>query len=321
MNPAGDHEGAGPGAAGAGPDRLALVVVNFASSALLADGLANSDLPAVVDEVVIVDNPSSEEESTSIRELCTAQGWTLVELPRNEGFGAGINAGVDRARHLGCTRVLALNPDAMIDSDSVRILLDTSRADPRALVGPRIVRSDGSAWFAGAVLDPRDGTTRRAHPEELDGDRTWQTGACFLAPIAMWNAVGGFDDDYFMYWEDIDLSWRWRQAGGALVLREDATAVHDAGGTQSGAGKSPLYVYFNCRNRLLFARKRLSSKQGRRWRRGSIAYAWNVATRGSRRVLARHPMLLWSALRGTLAGAFGPLAPPRPGMITSTRRK
>ena len=109
------------------------------------------------------------------------------------------------------------------------------------------------------MLDPETGTTRRARHDELDGDRTWQTGACFLATIAMWDVVGGFDDDYFMYWEDIDLSWRWREAGGALLLRADATAVHDAGGTQSGAGKSSLYVYFNCRNRLLFARKRLAS--------------------------------------------------------------
>ena len=305
------------GDAAAQPDRLALVVVNFASSALLAKGLVHSELHAVVDEIVIVDNPSSDEESSRIRELSDANGWDLVVLPRNEGFGAGINAGVDRAGDLGCTRVLALNPDAAIDADSVRRLLDASRADPRALVGPRVVRSDGSTWFSGAVLDPRDGTTRRALPDELDGDRTWQTGACFVTTLAMWRVVGGFDDDYFMYWEDLDLSWRWREAGGSLILRADATAVHDAGGTQAGAGKSPLYVYFNCRNRLLFARKRLSSRHGRRWWRGSITYAWSVATRGSRRVLARHPLLLWSAVRGTLAGAVGPFAPPYGSALTS----
>ena len=306
--------------AAAETDRLALVVVNYASAALLADNIAGTGIRAAVDDVVIVDNPSSDEESTRIRELCTANAWDLVELPRNMGFGAGINAGFDRARNLGCTRVLALNPDATIDAASIRALLSASRANPDALVGPRILRGDGTTWFSGAVLDPEDGTTRRARPEELDGGRTWQTGACFLAPIARWDAIGGFDDDYFMYWEDIDLSWRWREAGGALVLRDDATAIHDAGGTQAGAGKSALYVYFNCRNRLLFARKRFDSRLGRRWWKGSIAYAWNVATRGSRRTLARHPMLLWSATRGTLAGAFGPLAPPDQRTVSSRRK-
>lgn len=307
MNLSGDEADAGPDA-----DRLALVVVNFASSELLAGNLADDGLGTVVERIVVVDNPSSQEETIRIRELCAANRWDLVELARNEGFGAGVNAGVARARDLGSTRVLALNPDATIDPDSVRAMLDASRADPRALVGPRIFRGDATVWFAGAVLDPQHGTTRRARVDELGGDRTWQTGACFLATIAMWEAVGGFDDDYFMYWEDIDLSWRWHQAGGAVILVAGATAVHDAGGTQAGTGKSSLYVYFNCRNRLLFARKRLASRYGRRWWRGSIAYAWNVATRGSRRMLARHPLLLWTAFRGTLAGAFGPLEPRLP---------
>lgn len=299
---------------GAEADSIALIVVNFASSALLAANLVDPRLRDVVAHVVVVDNPSSVGETTRIRELCATNGWSLVELQRNAGFGAGINAGVARARELDCTRVLALNPDATIDTDSVLLLLAASRADPRALVGPRVIRSDGTPWFAGAVLDPRTGMTRRAREAELAGDRTWQTGACFLATIEMWDDVGGFDDDYFMYWEDVDLSWRWREAGGRLIVRPDATAVHDAGGTQSGAGKSSLYVYYNCRNRLLFARKRFASKYGRRWWSGSIAYAWNVATRGSRRMLAKHPLLLWSALRGTLAGAFGgftPTARPR----------
>ena len=288
---------------------VALVVVNFASSSLLSTNLAGRPLDEDVSHVVVVDNRSTAEESRRVRQLCAAQAWELVELPSNEGFGAGVNAGVARARQLGCSHVLALNPDARIDPESVRCLAAASASDPRALVGPRILRSDGAVWFAGQVLDPRTGRTRRARDDELGGDRTWQTGACFLAALPMWDEVGGFDDDYFLYWEDVDLSWRWRESGGTLVLVDDATAIHEVGGTQDGAGKSPLYVYYNCRNRLLFARKRLGSRNGRRWWPGAPGYAWSVATRGSRRMLARHPLLLWSALRGTIAGAFGPFAP------------
>ena len=141
--------------ASAEADPVALVVVNFASSSLLAANLVDPGLRAVVARVVVVDNPSSVEETHRIRDLCSAHGWDLVELPRNAGFGAGVNAGVARARELHCTRVLALNPDATVDADSVRILHEASRADPRALIGPRIVRGDGSTWFSGAVLDPR----------------------------------------------------------------------------------------------------------------------------------------------------------------------
>lgn len=285
--------------------RLALVSVNFASTSLLSTNLAGRPVISEIDEVVVVDNPSTDEESRRVRGLCMRNGWHLVELASNKGFGAGVNAGVARARELGCSHALTLNPDARIDPESVRRLLAASAADPAALVGPRILRSDGTVWFSGQVLDSRTGRTRRAREEELDGDRTWQTGACFLVALATWDEVGGFDDDYFMYWEDIDLSWRWRAAGGRLVLVDDATAIHDVGGTQNGVGKSPLYVYYNCRNRLLFARKRLDSRNGVRWWPGAPAYAWSVATRGSRRALARHPLLLWSAVRGTIAGAFG----------------
>jgi N-acetylglucosaminyl-diphospho-decaprenol L-rhamnosyltransferase len=306
-----ERQGVDAANAGSESDRLALVVVNFASASLLATNLADPGLRSVIGSVVVVDNPSTLEETRRVRELSVRNDWTLVELQRNEGFGVGVNAGVARARELACTRVLALNPDATIDPDSVRMLLAASRANPRALVAPRILRPDAGVWFSGAVLDPRTGTTRRARGAELEGDTTWQTGACFLTTIAMWDEVGGFDDDYFMYWEDIDLSWRWREAGGSLILLEDATAVHDAGGTQSGAGKSPMYVYFNCRNRLLFARKRFGSRFGRRWWPSSVGYGWDVATRGSRRMLAKHPLLLWSAFRGTLAGAFGGLTPRR----------
>ena len=67
------------GDAGAGTDRLALVVVNFAASGLIATNLADARLRDVVDDVVIVDNPSSPEETRRIRELCAAMGWDLVE--------------------------------------------------------------------------------------------------------------------------------------------------------------------------------------------------------------------------------------------------
>ena len=69
-------------------DRIALVVVNFGSSSLLAANFVDPDLRAVVGCVVVVDNPSSIDETRRIRELCETNDWSLVELSRNEGFGA-----------------------------------------------------------------------------------------------------------------------------------------------------------------------------------------------------------------------------------------
>ena len=74
----------------AGADRVALIVVNYASSALLAEHLAGAGVLDRVDDVVVVDNPSSADERRALRELCRANGWELVEPPRNDGFGAGV---------------------------------------------------------------------------------------------------------------------------------------------------------------------------------------------------------------------------------------
>ena len=110
-------------------DRLALVVVNFASSSLLAANLVDPDLRGVVGRIVVVDNPSTIEETRRIRELCVTNGLDPRRAPAERGVRCGRECRAShRARELGCTRVLALNPDATIDADSVRMLLDASRA-------------------------------------------------------------------------------------------------------------------------------------------------------------------------------------------------
>ena len=68
----------------------------------------------------------------------------------------------------------------------------------------------------------------------------------------------------------------WHAAGGRVGVARDLRCVHDAGGTQTGAGtptKSSLYYYFNCRNRLLFAAAHLPGRDRARWRRGAAGYA------------------------------------------------
>jgi hypothetical protein len=96
------------------------------------------------------------------------------------------------------------------------------------------------------------------------------------------------------------------------------------GGTQSGTGKSPVYVRYNCRNRLLFAARNLEPHDVRTWLRRTPAYALEVVQRGGRRALL-HPRalpLLWAALAGSLAGVrialpaalpSGPPLGPSPG--------
>ncbi len=285
-------------------DALAVVVVNYGSSDLLERNLARDDLRPPADRVVVVDNHSSDSEARSLRSLGVAFGWDLVFLPTNTGFGAAMNAGVQRARQSGCSFFLLLNPDARIDADVLRALHEDCRAHPLRMVAPRIVLDDGNTWFDGGTVLIDRGRTSTASGSDSSSENGWLTGACLMVHERLWQRVGGFDDDYFLYWEDVDLSWRCRLAGGQLRVRRDLSVLHSVGGTQAGRGKSPSYVYYNCRNRMLFAGKHLRPRTVLAWFTRSPGYAWAVMRRGGNGALLRSPFsLAWAAVRGTASGS------------------
>ncbi|MCC2334338.1 glycosyltransferase [Cellulomonas wangsupingiae] len=279
----------------------AVVVVNHASHELLARHLAatvtGTDLL-----VVVVDNSPRPQDTAAAAGLCASRGWLHVPVP-NEGFGAGVDAGLREAAAHGAQAVLVLNPDLAVTPDAALGLLATAR-ERDALVAPRVDRPDGRPWFTSGTLDERAGTTRAV------GDRArvdWLSGACLAATTSTWSRLGGFDPRYFLYWEDVDLGRRATRAGVPLVVREDVTAVHDVGGTQSTAGsrrKSDTYYRENCRGRLVFAAHHLDARLRARWVLGAPGYAWAVVLRGGRRQLLRGPRPVLAAIGGTLAGAW-----------------
>ena len=285
------------------PPKLAVVVVNYASHEDVATNLATISNSSLVHSVVIVDNHSSNEETAAITAVCEENGWTLLASPTNLGFGGGMNAGVARARELGCSTFLLINPDATIDEQALARLVDGSSAEPMTVFSPRVVRPDGSRWFDGGTVLVEYGRTSTAVGSDSSAARGWLSGACLLVTSKLWDLVGGFDDTYFLYWEDVDLSWRCAAAGARLEVRWEVEAIHHVGGTQQGSGKSTAYVYYNCRNRLLFAARHLSRRQQLRWVSHSFGYAGAVLQRGGRRNLLRRAVpLVCAAIAGTGSG-------------------
>ncbi|GAA4359792.1 glycosyltransferase family 2 protein [Angustibacter luteus] len=294
--------------------RLGVVVVNYASHQLLADRLPALRALEAPHDVVVVDNLTTGAERSAVGALAHQHGWQVIEADRNLGFGGGMNLGVARAAELGCDAVLLLNPDVDVDPAVVEALLDGARRHPGALVSPRIVLPGGRTWFSGGVLQLATGDLRAGGGPDLTARGSWLTAACLLVPLSTWRAVGGFDDRYFMYWEDVDLSWRAAQQGLPLVVLDDVEVVHHVGGTQSGDAKSPLYFYFNCRNRLLFAAKNLPRRERLRWLLATPRASWRVLRRhGGRKRILRSPRVVLGAVRGTLAGVGALLRPTGAG--------
>jgi N-acetylglucosaminyl-diphospho-decaprenol L-rhamnosyltransferase len=267
-------------------DDVALVVVSYGSSGLLA-----TNLPRTVGDsgvrVVVVDSFSGAEERDAVSRLAVEHGWELLTPATNVGFGGGSNLGAAHALAAGARVLVFLNPDAWTDPAGLSALAAAARSGERsgerALVAPRILRPDGSVYSRGLThLHRADGTMSglRTSPDDVP----WLSGACLAVGAELWTELGGFDEDYFLYWEDVDLSWRAVALGARLEVVDGAHVVHDEGGTQESRGraKSETYYRYDIRNRMLFARKNLGPAEVRRWRRALARGGAGCARRAER---------------------------------------
>lgn len=290
-------------------DDLAIVVVTYGSPALVREHLARTAADVPEATIVVVDNFCDDESRQDVRLIAAEHGWDLVENATNVGFGAAVDIGVGRAHDLGASWFMILNPDASIGRAGVQALLAAAAEAPLTLASATLLRVDGSVWFDGADLyldDGSTGATRKRRPTVADDKvAEWLTGACLMTGWDLWEQVGGFGDAFFLYWEDIDLSFRVRALGGRLVVVPEAVAVHDVGATTQEPGsraKSEIYYYYNVRNRLLFAARHLDDQDTRRWIRGAVPAAWAILLRGGRRQLLQSVGPWRGAMRGTWDG-------------------
>ena len=230
-----------------------IVVVSYNSRTHLRDSV--SPLAHLQDiNVIVVDNASVDGSLESISDLPV----TLIQRADNAGFAAGCNAGW-RAGH--APYVLFLNPDATLNERSLRTLVGSLEADETlGAVAPRIEHPDGSiAWsqrrfprlrstYARALflhrLLPRatwtDELVRDPSRYNVPASPDWLSGACLLVRRTALKAVGGWDEGFFLYGEDIDLCRRLRERGYELAFEPTARAVHVEGASSARGETLPL---------------------------------------------------------------------------------
>jgi len=181
-----------------------------------------------VDHVFIVDNESSGELRAALLDakLMNDGACSLVEVPENRGFAGGVNLALQNSLDHGFEAVLVINNDAVIDEESIAILVAALRREPGlGLVGPRIVHPDGSEESAGGRLVPAMGLT--GHQPAATGELDFITWACVLVRAEALRDVGLLDEQFFMYWEDVDFSLRLRSSNWDFDICGDATATHE----------------------------------------------------------------------------------------------
>jgi GT2 family glycosyltransferase len=228
---------------------VAAVIVNFNAGEELRACLASlaADLAQIPWEAVVVDNASSDD-SGDIAAAFAPQA-RLIRNAANVGFGRGINQGIAATT---ASLVLIVNPDCRLSAGATQQMRAALASHPQcALVGPRVLDPSG-ADQGSARGDPdmltglfgRRSTLRRLFPRLAvskrnvldepvsDGDSRvvdWVSGACMLARRHALEQVGGFDERFFLYWEDADLCRRLRSRGFEIRYVPSATAVHRVG--------------------------------------------------------------------------------------------
>jgi len=251
---------------------VAAVIVDFHAGQALDDCVDSLHANGVTD-IVVVENG---EEGSTLPSL-SGQHVVLVVPKLNLGYGRGVNRGVAAAperRYL-----LVSNPDVVVHEGAVAALVAFLDAHPNvAIVGPQILRPDGSVypsqrvfpnfWLAGAhallaPLWPSNPFTRRYRSPRKDGSVDWVSGAFFLARRDQFEEVGGFDERYFMFAEDMALCWEMRAHGHDVAATSDALVTHIEGVSRARASRAMLIAHH----------------------RGAMRFEWQTAS-GWRRVLA-----------------------------------
>lgn len=221
-------------------------------------------------EVLLVDNASGDGTVGAVRAACP--DVRIIESGANLGFGAGCNLGL---RVAGGRAILFLNPDTEPVGDALPRLLAALWADPAlGIVGPALRYPDGrpqgarrrfptplTAFLESTIVQqywPQNRVLDRYYladrPDDARQDVDWLYGACLLARRSALRSVGGFDEGYFMYSEELDLCARLRAAGWRIAYEPAATVVHHEGASSEQAVPG-RHINFNT-SKVRFYRRR-----------------------------------------------------------------
>jgi len=247
------------------PERIWTVVVNWRQTDATLKCLASLERAGVaLDDVVVVDNESSGE----VERLARARypGVSVLAQPENIGFAKAANIGARHALARGATAVLLLNNDATLLPDAMQALRES-------LAGPTSVgvftakvflsESPDRLWAVGGEFTGRRvvelGADERDTGAYDERRLDFAYGCAMLMRADMFRDVGGFDERFFLYYEDIDVCLRARERGWDVAMAPNAHVLHE--GSRSTRGEPAMKVYHHARSRALFFSRHLRASQ------------------------------------------------------------
>jgi hypothetical protein len=222
--------------------RVAVIVLSWNGAADTLACLASlSKVNSPEFTTLMVDNGSSDRTASLVRSAFP--DVEVLELPRNLGFAGGNNAGFASLRGRGFDTVVFLNNDTIVDEGFLQPLVDGLREAWVGIVVPKILYMDdpGRIWYAGGIVHVATGLFRHEGIRMPDGPgfskagpTGYGTGCCLAMRSSDFDALGGFDEEFRMYGEDVDLSMKVRDSGRIVMYQPASRIWHRVSASSGG---------------------------------------------------------------------------------------
>lgn len=297
---------------------LIIIVLNWNNAHVTLACLESLVRVAVpVDQIMVVDNGSTDKSVERIR--ASFPDIKVLETGVNLGYAGGNNSGVQRALANGFEHICILNNDVVVEPDFLTPMLAVFDAQPDVgIVTPLVAARAGNGdqvWALGVAIDHRTASVIRLHANEpvvfWRGHAPFEveiaSGAAMLVRREVFERVGLLDEDFFLYYEEVDWCLAVRRAGFRIMAAPAAVVWHKV--STSLDRQSPVLDYYMTRNHL-----RLINRHWRGWRRRYLwgrsvtrqllaIAAYTAKPHGGARTPNRNARLL--ALRDALTGRWG----------------
>lgn len=265
---------------------LLVIGVNWNGRELLPEWVRSLRESCPGSPVLLVDNASTDDSVDWLRR--EAPEIHLLQLPANRGYAGAINAAVREAASLAGKPhwYLLLNNDLQLNRETVPRLLRAGERFGPGVYGPRVVMADRpdrteATWGEitwGCALARFHGRRRPVRTEKGPRRVPLLLGCALLVHRSVFETCGLFDEDYFLYHEELDFLYRAGRAGFPVVYCPDAVVLHRGG--YSTRGRAEFKTFWTRRNTVLFLRKHRPGPAA--WTRfllaGAASVVYNLVT-------------------------------------------
>ena len=252
--------------------KLAIVIINWNSFELTRDTLMSLQKTSYQNyDCIVVDNGSQDDSANQLQNAFP--NIILMRSGENKGFTGGNNIGMQFALDNGYEFIMMLNNDVEVDADFLQPLVQKLNSNQNiGAVQPLIYfhHDKNLIWNAGTTLIPFLGTCATPNYNQRDDAHAqlqvqknidWITGCAFMIRASVLKQVGLLKEKFFIYYEDVDLSFRIKTAGYTLAYEPSSVIYHIAGMSHKSKVKgkegfvSPKVHFLNARNRIWFLKQ------------------------------------------------------------------